>query len=308
MKSINFLIPHIQMLVANIIYAFTFSLVKMVMPKYISPSSFILLRVLTGLIFFSILSFWSIKIKISKKDWMLLFFCGIFGAGINKLTYFWGLELTTPISGSIIMPTVPIIVYTISVIFLKEKLSLIRVSGVLIGFLGVVSLVLLGEKKLINAINPALGNFFIFLNAIAYAIYLILVKSLLKRYHPYVVLKWGYLFALFFVFPFGISGIPTIQWGIMPLQGYLIIGFVLLFSTCFTYLLNLSALRKVSPTTLSVYVYLQPVFTAIIAILLGVDQLSLVKIITFLFIVFGLYLVSSPKWNNNKKNQRTALK
>ena len=292
----NNIIPHLQMLGATLIYAITFSVAKIVMPQYISPSSFILLRIFTGTVFFGILSTWMPNTKFNRKEWISLFICGIFGAGINQLMYFWGLELTTPISGAIIMPCTPILVYVISIIFLKERPSWMKILGILIGFFGVLFLILLGKQNFYNAKNPALGNLYIFLNASAYAIYLILVKPLLKHHHPYVVLKWVYVFGLLFVFPFGISGIPSIEWSTIPIQGYLIIGFVLLFTTCIRYILNTSALKRMTPTTLSTYIYLQPVFAAIIAILLGSDQLSLVKITTFLFIVLGVYLVSSPKW------------
>ena len=138
------------MLGATLIYALTFSLAKMVMPQYVSPSSFILLRVLAGVIFFSILNFWIASVKFSRKDWVILVFCGIFGAGINQLTYFWGLELTTPISGAIIMPTTPIVTYLISISFIKEKFSLIKSLGIIMGFLGVVVLILLEKKKFIT--------------------------------------------------------------------------------------------------------------------------------------------------------------
>ena len=294
-QSKNSLIPHIQMLGSTLIYALTYSLAKMVMPQYISPSSFILLRVLSGASFFWVLSFWISKTKFSRKEWVTLFFCGIFGAGINQLMYFSGLELTTPINAAIIMPIIPILVYAISILFLKEKPYWIRVLGILFGFFGVVFLISLEKKTIHNAPNPALGNFFIFLNASTYTVYLVLVKPLLKRHHPYIVLRWMYLFGLLLVFPFGISGIPYIEWRIISMQGYLIIGFVLLFTTCITYLLNLSALMKVSPTTLSTYVYLQPVFASIIAILLGSDKLSWIKATTFVFILLGVYLVNVPK-------------
>ena len=293
MISINSLIPHMQMLGATLIYALTYSLAKMVMPQYISSSSFILFRVLSGIIFFWILSFWIPKTTFSRKERVILLFCGIFGSGINQLFYFWGLELTTPINAAIIMPSVPIIVYAISILFLKEKPYWVRVLGILIGFLGVVFLISLGKKNLHNAPNPSLGNFFVFLNATAYGTYLVLVKTLLKRHHPYIVLRWMYLLGFLVVFPFGISGIPSIEWSVISIQGYLIIGFVLLFTTCITYLLNLSALRKVSSTTLSSYVYLQPVFATIIAVALGSDQLSWVKMATFVLVLIGVYLVSS---------------
>ena len=304
----NNIIPHLQMLGVTLIYAVTFSLVKMVMPEFISASSFTLLRVLSGTVFFFVLSYWTSKVKFSPKDWTLIFFCGVLGPGLSQLMYISGLELTTPISAAVIMPCTPIIVYVISILSLKEKPYFIKIIGILMGFLGVIFLILLETKTdAYSAPNPALGNLFLFFDASAYAGYLILAKSLLKRYHPYAVLKWVYLFGLLFVIPFGISDMPDIEWAIIPMQGYWIIGFVLLFTSCFVYLLEFSALRKVSPTTLSTYIYLQPVFAAIIAILLGSDQLSLVKIITFLFIVLGVYLVSSPKWLNTvvlyKKNK-----
>ena len=292
----KFIIPHIQLITVTLIYAITFSLVKMVTPEFISASSFSLLRVFSGTVFFAVVCYWIPKVTFSYKDWWLLFFCGILGPGFSQLMYIGGLELTTPISAAVIMPCTPIIVYVISILSLKEKPYFIKIIGILMGFLGVIFLILLETKTdAYSAPNPALGNLFLFFDASAYAVYLILAKYLLKRYSPYIVLKWVYAFGLLFIIPFGISNMQNILWSTIPMKGYLVIGFVLLFTSCFVYLLEFSALKKVSPTILSTYIYLQPVFAAIIAILLGSDKLTLIKVITFLLIALGVYLVSSPK-------------
>jgi drug/metabolite transporter (DMT)-like permease len=95
-----------------------------------------------------------------------------------------------------------------------------------------------------------------------------------------------------FIFPFGISEFLSISWQEMPSDIYFKAGFVVLFTTCITYLFNLFALSKLKPTTVSVFIYLQPVIATIYALIVGSDQLNFIKIIASIFIFFGVFLVT----------------
>ena len=126
--------------------------------------------------------------------------------------------------------------------------------------------------------------------------YLVVVKELIVKYNPIIFVKWLYLFGLFMVFPFGISEFLEISWQEMPTDIYLKTGFVILFTTCITYLFNLFALSKLKPTSVSVFIYLQPLFAATFAIGLGKDELNLIKILSAVLIFTGVYLVThKPK-------------
>ena len=78
------------------------------------------------------------------------------------------------------------------------------------------------------------------------------------------------------------------------------IGFVVVFSTFLTYLLNLVSMRELKPTTVAVFIYLQPLFATIFAVSLGKDDLSLVKLISAVLIFVGVYLVTQKKITSDK--------
>ncbi|MDY0780650.1 DMT family transporter [Tenacibaculum sp. IB213877] len=278
--------------IATIIYGITFTVAKEVMPQYIKPFGFILLRV-----FGATLVFWSIGLfvkakSIEKTDYKRIALAAFFGVGLNMLTFFKGLSYTSPINGAVIMVTTPILVLIFSSIIIKEKLTQRKVIGVLVGLIGALVLILYGNKSLTNAKNMMLGNFLVFINAASYAMYLVIVKRLIAKYNPIMFVKWLYLFGLLFVLPFGYQELSEVQWIQMPTTIYVKAGFVVLFTTCITYLFNLFALSKLKPTTVSVFIYLQPVIATIYALIVGSDSLNAIKLIATLLIFLGVYLVS----------------
>ena len=140
-----------------------------------------------------------------------------------------------------------------------------------------------------------LGNFLVFINAVSYAFYLIIVKKLMDKYNAFTFVKWIYTVGFFMVLPFGWSEIEQVVWNSIPTDIYYKIGFVVLFSTFFTYLLNLLSMRQLSPTTVAVFMYLQPLFATIFAISVGKDSLDFVKIGSALLVFLGVYLVVIKK-------------
>jgi drug/metabolite transporter (DMT)-like permease len=148
---------------------------------------------------------------------------------------------------------------------------------------------------MVNAPNATLGNILVFVNAISYGFYLIIVKKLMDKYNAFAFVKWIYLFGFLMVLPFGWNEFNAVSWQEVPLDIIFKIGFVVIFSTFFTYLLNLLSMRELKPTTVAVFIYLQPFFATVFAIGLGKDELSWVKIIAALLIFSGVYLVIQKK-------------
>lgn len=287
--------------IATLIYGITFTVAKEVMEEHIQPFGFILLRVGGAASVFWLLGLFVKAPSIEKTDYKKIALASFFGIALNMLTFFKGLSYTTPISGSVMMVTTPILVLIFASILLKEKLISRKIIGVVVGLVGAIILIAYGNSLQGNASNMMLGNFLVFVNAASYAMYLVIVKKLIEKYNPIVFVKWLYFFGFLLVFPFGISEFLEVQWGVMPTSIYLKAGFVVLFSTCVTYLFNLFALSRLKPTTVSVFIYLQPVVAAIYALIVGSDRLDFVKIGAALLIFLGVFLVTKrPAETPNK--------
>jgi drug/metabolite transporter (DMT)-like permease len=280
--------------IVAIIYGVTFTVAKDVMPKYVDAYGFIVIRVAGATILFWLVSFLGPKEKIAKNDFFRIAACAFFGVAFNMLTFFKGLSYTSPIMGAVLMVTTPMIVLVLSAILMKESMQSKKVIGILLGLAGTITLILYG-KDLNNAPNATLGNLLVFVNAVSYAFYLIFVKKLMDKYNAFTFVKYIYLFGFFMVLPFGYNELQVVNWHEIPLDVSFKIGFVVVFSTFFTYLLNLISMRNLKPTTVAVFIYLQPFFATIFAIGLGKDNLNVVKLVSAILIFVGVYLVINKK-------------
>ena len=187
---------HFALLLVNVLYGASHILAKGVMPNYLSPSVFILLRVVGAVVlFWSILYFSKIK-KIDNKDLLRFVFCGFFGVALNQLCFFHGLNLSSSINSGIIMTLNPIVVVFLSFLFLKEKLSFYRILGVLLGAAGACLLTLDGFS--VNSAS-AFGDLLLLVNCTSYAFYLVLAKPLMSKYEPLTVITYVFSFGMIFV-------------------------------------------------------------------------------------------------------------
>ena len=296
---------HIALLGANIIYGANHLIAKGVMPNKIGPSAFVFLRILGAGLLFWFIRFY-IKEKIDKKDYLKLALCGLFGVATNQLLFFHGLSLTSPIDASIIITAVPVLVLVFSTFMLKEKITTNKILGIIIGGIGAFLLIWYGKKS--GGTSSSLGNIFVFINACSYAFYLVYVKPLMKKYNPITVISWVFLFGFIFMFPIGINDVLNTDFKAFTLNTYLTVAFVVICTTFLTYLFNIYALSKVSPSVNGSYIYLQPVVSfimvAIYAYVLGHHEYShdinAIKIVSCLLVVLGVYLISKkPKFELN---------
>ena len=191
------------LLLVQLFYGVTFTFANDVIDGgFIQPYGFILFRVsLAGLLFW-VFSIWTPSEKIDRKDFPKFIMAAFFGVALNMLAFFKGLQFTTPINGSVIMVTTPIIVLILSAIILREKITKIKVFGILAGLSGALILSVYNSSASAGD-HILLGNFLVLVNAASYSYYLILIKKITNKYHPYTFIKWLFLFGTLFVLPFG---------------------------------------------------------------------------------------------------------
>ena len=284
-------LAHISLFLANLIYAINYTFAKDVMPNFIQPSGFILLRVIGAVTLFSIMYFLFVKERVDMKDIIHLSICGVFGVAINQLLFFNGLNITTPINAAIIMTINPVLVIIMSAIILNEKINIRKGIGIALGLAGASSLIL-NAGSLNGSADFMLGNTFVFINAASYGLYLVLVKPLMQKYHPITVMFYVFGFGFLYVLPFGYNELLAVEWTSFPTKIIWKVCFVVVFTTVIAYLLNSSALKILNPSTVSIYIYTQPVLATLFAIFSNSDTLDGLKIISASVIFLGVYLVS----------------
>ncbi|WP_339650522.1 DMT family transporter [uncultured Maribacter sp.] len=281
---------------ATTIYGINHTIAKGIMPHYVQPFGFIILRVLGAAILFWLISPFGPKEKIDRKDYLRMIVCAFLGMGLNMLVFFKGLSLSTPINSAVLITTTPIIVLILSAVILKEKISSRKILGIGIGLLGALGLILYGSEVRQDAPNIPMGNFLIFLNSMFYGSYLVVVKALITKYHPFTFMKWLFSLGVLICLPFGLEEFMQIEWTTFPYEAYWGIAFVILGTTFCTYLFNIFALTQLKASTLSAFVYVQPLVGIGYAIFSGQDSLTLVKIVAACFVLVGVYLASrQPK-------------
>ena len=282
----------IAAIVATSIFGFNHTIAKELMPNVLSPNALLYSRVLGAAICFWFVSLFTKRQKVELKDFKLIIICAIFGMGLNMITALNGLYNSTPINSSIITTLAPIFIFLISVILLKEKISKRKYAGVFIGFIGTLTLILLNEKSFENAPNINLGNFYLFINSISYALYFVLVKPLTEKYNMITIMKWLFLFSIFINMPFGLVEFMQVEWLEINHTSFIKIFYVVFCTTFLVYLLNLYALKNLKATTVGMFIYLQPVIGILFAIYRGADKLTVPDISSVLLVFTGVYLVS----------------
>lgn len=261
------------------------------MPDYIQPFGFILLRCLGALSLFWLVQQIFFRESIEREDIPRLALCGLFGVALNQLTFFSGLNITSPINAAIIMTSNPVLVLIAGSLILKNRITIQKIVGISLGIFGACMIILFRGNFQLDT-STWMGDLLVFINAMSYGVYLVLVKSLMHKYSPITVIKWVFTFGFVFVLPFGWNQFHAIEWHTFTLNIALKTAFVVVCTTFFAYLLNTIGLKKLQPTTVSTYIYTQPVLASLFAISMGKDELDVIKIISAILIFSGVFLVS----------------
>lgn len=291
---------HLALFMVNTLYGASHVLAKGVMPTYLTPNVFILFRALGATFLFWLVKTFYVREKIEKKDLLLLAACGMFGVAINQLFFFHGLNLSSSINSGIIMATNPILVVILSFFILKEGITLTKSIGILLGTSGAILLTLTAGT---GKGDSVLGDTFLFINAVSYAIYLVIAKPLMKKYSPLTVITYVFTFGVGFVmlYPPTLSELVTTDFSVIPTEAWIKIVYVVVGVTFFTYLLTMYGLKYLSPSVSSAYIYLQPVLVMFFAYFLSAvgaaddytGTITWEKIFYMLVIFAGVYITSA---------------
>jgi drug/metabolite transporter (DMT)-like permease len=287
----NALRGHIALLAAQVIYALNYSLAKGLMPDYIDPLALVFCRVVGAGVLFWILSLFVKTQKVEKGDMKKMMILALFGVVINQVFFIYGLSLTTPINSSIIMISNPIMVFVFTLFLLKERITILKVSGLLLAVTGAV-LILRFRGNFELGSDTIAGDIMTLINSTSWAIFIVMAKPVMVKYNTVTAMRWMFLFGSIFMLPIGLRDTLQTEWSVFTGEAIFAMVFVVVATTFLAYLLNLYGLQELSPNTVSAYIYLQPFLASIFAIIMKEDTLTPTKIFSGMLIILGLYLVN----------------
>lgn len=298
---------HLLILTSALIFGLNYPISKWLLSDYLNPEFYLCARLAVSCILFWTLSLFLPREKLSLKEIGIFFLCSVGGVTGNQLLFIWGLDMTSPIDASAITAARPILVLLLSALILRERITRLKSAGVLIGAAGAIGLILLSGINGGNAASLA-GDLCIFASGFVYALYFVFSKPLSEKYRATTMMKWMFLFAAVQILPFYVPGILASDTPIFaaPLTAPAVAAMIFVFfGTSFLgYLLIPMAVRRIRPTTASMYNNLHPIVACVIAVALGQDSLSPEKILAAAAILFGVYAVTRS-YRETRKTENT---
>jgi len=296
--------PHLALLGTNIFFAINFTAIKFLFNnKFILPFGLNFTRMIGTTILLWILYFFSKnKESINRIHYKRFFTCALLGITINQILFIKGLSLTLTVHASLLMLTTPIFITIIAAWILKERLTQNKIIGLILGVTGS-TLLIISRKASGNANDILLGDFYIIVNAICYSYYFVLVKPLMKRYDSLTVIRTLFTVGCVVALPFCWSEFIQTPWNTYSPEAFGALALVVIGGTFFAYLFNLYGIKHLGASVSGSYIYSQPLFATIIAMIFLGETIDLTKIIAAVCIFMGVYFVNKMSSVNTEVDQ-----
>lgn len=288
---------HFAILATNFIFGLNTPIAKTIVPDWISPYALTLVRMSFATLIFWSVGLFSNKEQVANRDLVTIFLGALFGLVGAQLSFANALRYTSPVNISIIAAMTPVAVMLLAALVLKEPITLKKAAGVLIGASGALLIIMQSTVVSSSKEGNMIGNLLCVVNVITYAIYLVITRPVSQRYTPVTLMKWMFLFSALLSIPLGISDLPKAKVfsDATSLNIILRLSYIVIMATGIAYFLVPMALKRIRPTTVSMYNNIQPIVASIIAIMIGQDTLSWDKPIAACLVFTGVYLVTQSK-------------
>lgn len=287
---------HLGLLGTNLFFAINYSSIKYFTGHhYAGPFGINIIRLAV-----SLLLFWGLFLlkrparKIQKKDIPSFLLCALTAIALNQMLFIKGLAFTFPIHAALLTLITPILITIIAARVLREKITVAKSFGLILGASGAVLLIMSREIS-VPGDNFILGDILVILSSIAYTFYFILVKPLMVKYSPVQVIRWVFTFGFFMTLPFCFKEFNEITWQVFTLKDWFLLFMIVIPGTFLAYVFNVYGIQKLSASMAGAYIYSQPVFAVIIAMIFLKEELSFYKIIAGALIFAGVYLSNKKK-------------
>ena len=261
--------------------------------RLISPLALFCLRSLGAGSLFWIISCFLPKEKVEKKDYVKIMMASLLGFFLTQITFLIAIPDITPMDCSIVSSLSPIYTMFIAAFALKEPITFRKIGGVAISFIGVIYLILntvTGQGSTVQ--TSWVGILLMIANSLCFSLYLGLFKPVITKYSVITFMKWIFLFAAAFSLPLAAHELITFDYSLLSGTYLSELAFLIVCSTFITYFLIPLGQKRIRPTLVSMYSYVQPIIAIVISIWVGMDTLSWQKIVAAAMVFGGVVLVN----------------
>ena len=230
--------------------------------------------------------FWLIE----KGDYWRLAVLSLFGVTFNQLLFITGLSLTKASNASLLAVTIPIFALAVGSVSGAEKLRRIKVIGIALAAIGVV--IIINPQNASFSPENTFGDVLIILNSLSFGIYVATSKAVITRNGAFRSMMWVFLFAAIICVPLGVWSLSSIDTANVDAFVWLLVLHIAIVATAAPYLLNAWAIARVNPSTVAVFIYLQPLIGFLLAVAFLGERIEATFLIAAILIFAGVFLAS----------------
>ena len=285
---------HLACFVAYTIFGINIIVCKdLTTSQLLSPVALFCLRSLgAGLLFWLIGSFLP-KEKVDRKDYLKIFMAAVLGFFLTQMTFLIAIPSITPMDCSIVTSLSPIYTMFIAYFALREPITLRKAGGVALSFCGIVYLILNSATGADTAIQTSVwGLLLMIANSLCFSLYLGLFKPTICKYSVITFMKWIFLFSSLMALPLAVGEIVMFDYSVPDNVYWTELAFLIICSTFITYFLIPFGQKRIRPTLVSMYSYVQPIVAIAVSICVGMDTLSWQKVLAAATVFGGVVLVT----------------
>ena len=287
-------IGHLACFIAYAIFGINIIVCKdLTSSRLISPIALFGLRSLGAGLLFWLISYFLPKEKVDQKDFGKILMASLLGFFLTQVTFLMAIPDITPMDCSIVSSLSPIYTMFIAAYVLKEPITLRKAGGVAISFFGIIYLIMNSVTGAGSTIETSwVGILLMIANSLSFSLYLGLFKPVITKYSVITFMKWIFLFATLFSFPWTVSELRTLDYSLLTSTYLSELAFLIICSTFITYFLIPLGQKRIRPTLVSMYSYVQPIIAIVISIWVGMDTLSWQKLLAAAMVFGGVVLVN----------------
>lgn len=286
---------HLALLGAATAWGLMSPIGKIAMEDAISGISMAYFRMLGGAVCFWLASFLAPREHVNARDLKLLFFASMLGIVCNQGCFTFGISLTSPINAPIVATTAPIITMIVAAIILKEPITGKKFTGVMLGSIGALTLILSSSVAANSKEGNIVGDLLCLVSQFCFCFYLIIFKGLISRYNIFTLMKWMFTYAAICFLPFALSDVTSIPYAEVDTKIWLCVAYVVFGGTFLAYILMMIGQKNLRPTVVSMYNYMQPIAGTAVSMALGMGTFGIVKGIAVALVFIGVYIVTQSK-------------
>ena len=303
MKERDSILGHIACFTAYLIFGLNIIVCKdLTSSNAISPLALFTLRSLGAGALFWLISFFKPNERVERRDLPKILAASVLGFFLTQITFLMAISQITPMDCSIVASLSPLYTMFIAAFTLKEPISAKKVGGVVLSLCGILYLIINSVTATSTTIQTTpVGVLLIVANSLCFSLYLGIFKPIIGKYSVITFMKWIFLFSTLMSLPFSAKELLTIEFATLPLSYMAELAFLIFCATFVTYFLIPIGQKRLRPTLVSMYSYVQPIIAIVVSICVGMDTLSWQKVVAAITVFSGVIIVSRSKQRDSAK-------